>query len=435
MRKKYLFFISLLILFVIGIVINHFKVDNVYEEENLNNSNNFNKGISMNLEQTAGAGDYKLVTQSEWPTEGYIFNSELSKCENGSTLSWDDTKKSVIMQGNVSDKCYVYFDKYMPPSNLADACDSGNNLATCVTSFANKAGPSISNIYYHDSYLENGAGDNSYRYAGANPNNYVCFGSDATTCSNDNLYRIIGVFDGKVKLIKYDYATSVLLGTDYYYGTDVSLSFLGGTDTYKGSQTNISVYFWNDKDTNTWSESSLNNVNLNTNFINNIGANWANKIATTIWKVGGSTIVDLIMSRPPVTYQYEVVNPAPGSTSTTGETEYSSKIGLMYLSDYGFAASPEAWTTTLKNYSENVNGSTIRSKNWMYMGLSEWTITRYAAYTDRVFYVQMEGFPDAFPVQPGVDWNSFGIRPVFFLNSSITYVSGDGTMDNPIRIS
>ena len=30
MKKKYLFFISLLILFVIGIVINHFKVDNVY---------------------------------------------------------------------------------------------------------------------------------------------------------------------------------------------------------------------------------------------------------------------------------------------------------------------------------------------------------------------------------------------------------------------
>ena len=28
----------------------------------------------MNLEQTAGAGDYKTVTQSTWPTDGYIFN-------------------------------------------------------------------------------------------------------------------------------------------------------------------------------------------------------------------------------------------------------------------------------------------------------------------------------------------------------------------------
>lgn len=89
MKKKYLFFISLLILFVIGIVINHFKVDNVYEEENLNNSNNINKGISMNLEQTAGAGDYKLVTQSTWPLWGYALNNDLSKCENGSTIIWD----------------------------------------------------------------------------------------------------------------------------------------------------------------------------------------------------------------------------------------------------------------------------------------------------------------------------------------------------------
>ena len=41
-------------------------------------------------------------------------------------------------------------------------------------------------IYYHNSTLENGAGDNSYRYAGANPNNFVCFGSDATPCPGDN---------------------------------------------------------------------------------------------------------------------------------------------------------------------------------------------------------------------------------------------------------
>lgn len=111
MKKKYLFFISLLILFVIGIVINHFKVDNVYEEENLNNSNNINKGISMNLEQTAGAGDYKLVTQSTWPLWGYALNNDLSKCENGSTIIWDDENNAVKINGRLTDKCYFYFDK------------------------------------------------------------------------------------------------------------------------------------------------------------------------------------------------------------------------------------------------------------------------------------------------------------------------------------
>ena len=44
-------------------------------------------------------------------------------------------------------------------------------------------------IYYHNSALTNGAGDNSYRYAGASAsvNNYICLGSDATTCPDAKL--------------------------------------------------------------------------------------------------------------------------------------------------------------------------------------------------------------------------------------------------------
>ena len=51
-------------------------------------------------------------------------------------------------------------------------------------------------IYYHESSLANGAGDNSYRYAGASDsvNNYICLGSDVATCPDANLFRIIGVF-------------------------------------------------------------------------------------------------------------------------------------------------------------------------------------------------------------------------------------------------
>ena len=58
-------------------------------------------------------------------------------------------------------------------------------------------------LYYHDADLANGAGDNSYRYSGANPNNYVCFGTTGADCQNEeNQYRIIGVFNNQVKLIK-----------------------------------------------------------------------------------------------------------------------------------------------------------------------------------------------------------------------------------------
>ena len=61
--------------------------------------------ISMMLETEAGSGNYELTTRYSWPTEGYVFNAELSKCENGGELSWDDENKRVLMSGNVSDKC------------------------------------------------------------------------------------------------------------------------------------------------------------------------------------------------------------------------------------------------------------------------------------------------------------------------------------------
>ena len=82
-----------------------------YENVNNNEVIRYNDTISMMLETEAGSGNYEMTTANGWPTDGYVFNTILSKCENGGELSWDDTNKRVLMSGNVSDKCYVYFDK------------------------------------------------------------------------------------------------------------------------------------------------------------------------------------------------------------------------------------------------------------------------------------------------------------------------------------
>ena len=281
-------------------------------------------------------------------------------------------------------------------------------------------------IYYHDSSLTNGAGDSSYRYSGANPNNYVCFGSNESTCPTDNLYRIIGVFGNQVKLIKYDYATSALLGTDGDYASTGTPN----ASYYKGSLTTINTYYWNNSTKkNTWSESLLNKTNLNTNFINNIGTEWANKIATTTWKVGGNTYANIRDVIPATAYQNEIVNPVTTNT-TDNATEYSAKIGLMYVSDYGFGADPSAWTTTLYNYDGSVNGSTIRSLNWMHMGYYDWTISRSADTSNHAFNANHVGH---------VNYNivnfSIAVRPSFNLESSITYVSGSGSASDPMVIN
>ena len=372
MNKKKILTIILIILFI-GFVaerINTNKSD-VYEEQNKISIKKNKNMLSMNLEQTAGAGDYKTVTQSSWPTEGYEFNTELSRCEKGSELSWDDTKKAVIMQGNVSDKCYVYFD-LIPSMTLAEYV---------ISQYTGVQGEN--GIYYHNSSLENGAGDNSYRYAGAsnNVNNYICLGSDATTCPDANLFRIIGVFGDQKKVIR---AKSV------------------------GDQK------WNTSKANAWSSSSLNTY-LNGEYLTNLGT-LADKIATTTWKVGGGSSTYLY-DVPTTAYQYEV-----GSSAST--TTYEAKIGLMYASDYGFAASSSAWTTKLSSYSSNT------SKNWLYLGSYEWTISRYSGGTTGAFVVGGSGGVGSDAVT-----SSCAARPSFNLESSVKYVSGSGTIENPIRIN
>ena len=417
-------FLTVLVIMTLSIFC-FFGMSRVYSHASLVTSNAENKVdasnnmISIMLETSAGSGDYTVSSLSSFPTTGYTYNENLSYCENGSTLTWDKTNKNLAINTSKTDKCYVYFDVY----SVVLLTDYVKSLYTGTQG--------DNGIYYHDASLANGAGDNSYRYSGANPNNYVCFGTNTTPCPTDNLYRIIGVFGDKVKLIKYDYANSNLLGTDGDYNSSATPN----ADYYKGSLTTVNTYSWNYKNntsinsgngSNTWSTSLLNKTNLNTNFITNIGTEWANKIATTTWKVGGNTLGKINRVVPATTYQNEIVNPVTTNT-TDNATEYPAKIGLMYASDYGFAADPRAWITTLYGYDE----TTIRSLNWMRMGgYAEWTISRSSGNAYNVFIVIPSGFVSDYSAS-----NVYVVRPSFNLESSVTYVSGDGTASSPIRIN
>ena len=380
MKKKYVLFsiVTLVLLVALITSFNYFKTTNTYIDDSVNNQTKITKGISMNLEQTAGAGDYKTVTQSGWPTEGYKFNAELSRCENGSTLSWDDTKKAVIVSGNLSDKCYVYFDL----ARFDETCDGSTLACRIAKQYTGTQGEN--SLYYHNSTLTNGAGDNSYRYAGASDsvNNYICLGSDATTCPDANLFRIIGVFGDQTKVIR---AKSV-----------------GDKE-------------WNTSDDNTWSTSSLNTY-LNGEYLTSLGT-LADKIATTTWKVGGGSTTYLY-DVPKTAYQYEV-----GSSAST--TTYDAKIGLMYVSDYGFAADQNGWTTKLSSYNSN------KSKNWLNTGrYIEWTLSRNSDNTSNAFGVNSTGYVDNYNVT-----KSYVVRPSFNLESSVKYVSGSGSMSDPVRVN
>ncbi len=445
----------------------------------------------------ASISGYDITNKSGLIT---LFNNKEITASPTKTDEWNITvtlvnyDKDQSKNAGKSFSAKLMIQKEKIKESVATVCSNGQTLSSCIIAMDGKD----DTLYHHTSSLANGAGDNSYRYAGGdyvltdagkatgatmiiryddtvttalidfycngtkqyvgygcdslqthyylikgettqyqtynealnvavekgyltkdNVKNFVCFGSDASPCPTENLYRIIGVFEDKVKLIKHDYATSALLGTDGdYMGSDTPIS-----STYKGSLTSIDTYYWNNvTKKNTWSESNLNKINLNTNFINNIGSTWANKIATTAWKVGGNTWNNMVNQNASVVYQNEIVSPVENTT-------YDAKIGLMYVSDYGFAASPSAWTKTLYNYDGNdANGTSIETINWMHMGNHEWSISCRSDFSEHVFV-------EAGHVNNGSVFSNYGARPSFSLLSSTTYVSGSGSKSNPIRIN
>ena len=410
--------LSIIVITLIFNLIKNKQADFNETKEEVKNSNI----LTMMLETEAGTGIYEETTASEWPIDGYIFNETLSKCENGGTLSWDDENKKVIMQSNTSDKCYVYFD-------IANQTFADYIINKVYTE------DGVNGLYYHDGVgtytnADQEAGDNSYRYSGANPSNYVCFGSDAAICPGDNLYRIIGLFDDdsdgvyNVKLIKYDYATSDMLGTD---GKDYGGTYSYATDYYMGSMTTSTIagYRWN-YDTsvstygsNDWTTSELNQTNLNIKYYDYLGEKWQQMIQETNWKIGSNVYYNIYNVTIKNTYQNEIKSPAEN-------TIYTAKIGLIYVSDYGYAASPENWKTVLYSY----NNTTARNNNWMYMGLYEWTISHRSDSNYSVFDVHFLG-----DVDDGDAYTAHAVRPSFYLKSEVILEGGTGASADPYRIS
>ncbi len=345
------------------------------------------------------------------------FNSEeQEQLNNGINGTFSHVYKiyvgSIPYQGEASFDLYLYID-----GEVTDNTTMGKTFVggVAVKSIDREPDPEITTLadyiinnvyttdgenglYYHDGVgtytnADQEAGDNSYRYAGADPNNYVCFGSDAAACPNDNLYRIIGLFDDdqdgtyNIKLIK---------------------------------NTSIGNYAWDSERDNTWDASTKPDIRntLNNTFLGTINPTWQDKIAIHIWKVGG-------MAQDNSATAKEYYNTEIGSSSSS--TTDSMKIGLMYVSDYGYAAAPSNWTTELYNY------ESATSTNWLYLGSHEWTISRSTGTTVYAFYVYLTGYV-CYRGNDNVTF-SFAVRPSFYLESSVSITGGTGTSSDPYKIA
>ena len=252
-----------------------------------------------------------------------------------------------------------------------------------------------------DSTLQIGTNEDitEYRYSGASPKNYVTF--------NNEVWRILGVFptddgtgniENRIKLIK-----DQSIGNNYWNTTQVA-----STSTY-----------------NNWTGATLMKY-LNGTYYNSLTNNGAiDMVDDAKYYLGGYTNANMTKD---VMYQYERKISGSGTYYySSNPNSWTGKIGLMYASDYGYAASDEC-TQNLSSY----NNTTCTSNNWLYnIKIGEWILPQFGGNNGSVFYVHSVSSVSNCTVNN----NSLASRPVLYLKPEVMIESGDGTSANPYKLS
>lgn len=263
------------------------------------------------------------------------------------------------------------------------------------------------------------------RYYGASPNNYVYFNCSDYSNQSDSTcekWRIIGVFDGMLKLIRdssivsYSWDRCIINGVETDYGNDWTtaklMKLLNPSDYYTvdaNDNGNGQSLYWN---------SSSGTLDFTSTGIKNNTTR--NLIAEVIYNLGGwntSTV-----------YPDEIYEKERGTSVYSGRpTTWTGKIALMYPSDYGYAADLSLCQKTLYKY----NDSTCTSNNYLFKGVNEWLLTPDSGNSDHAWIVLSSGYVyHYYNVDSGLN-----VRPVLFLKSVQELESGSGTQDDPYRLA
>ena len=284
------------------------------------------------------------------------------------------------------------------------------------------------------------------RYYGANPNNYIYFNcSDYSnqTSSTCETWRIIGVFDGKLKLIrgsqigkyswdnkntstgaendagKNDWTTArlmKLLNPSNYYKVDSNDNNLGQSLYYNSASGKC--------------YSGQNNATVDCDFTSTgiKNAETRNMIAETTYNLGGWNSNSVYSNQ---IYEYE-----RGTTVYSGRpTTWKGKIALAYPSDYGYAADlNQCKDKTLYDY----DNRTCTSNNWMKAIITNngsntgWLLTPNSGNSYYAWYVDSDGYVSNYSIA----YSAFGAVPVLSLSSELGIESGgDGSSSKPYKLS
>ena len=303
---------------------------------------------------------------------------------------------------------------------------------------SNKTDVTNNGIVYHYDETNKLMSDvnGNLRYYGASPNNYIYFNcsdysnQSSSTCET---WRIIGVFEGKVKLIrgsqigKYAWDNkNTSTGAETAYGkndwTDARLMKLLNPG-YESETTGGSLYY-KSKSGNCYS--GQNNETTTCNFTSTgiKNAETRKLISDTTYYLGGYSSSSVY---PNQIYEYERGTKVYSERPTT----WPGKIALPYPSDYGYAADlGKCRNKQLSAYNE----STCTSNNWMNTIIAPnqgWLLTPYSGGADIAWFVNSSGAVNYYYHASG----AFGVAPVLSLNSELAVKAGTGSSSAPYQLS
>ncbi len=354
--------------------------------------------------------------------EGYLEAKESRTYDLRVWLDENVTTETVNIQNTTFNSKVVVTANYVKEipyatnviSELAKDADSSS---TDVYTVPDKTSDSCTYTLAYD-----GTSDNNLRYVGANPCNYVTFNNEKAG------WRIIGILKTirngqRIKLIRtnsigklpWDYTSGnsfsnnwetsslqVLLNSGAYYNRTTGQS-------YNGSSTATALDFTS----------------------NGLTEEAKNQIDTVAWRLGSTdSYTNSSNGLASHWYDYERSVKVYGAN----HLEWYGKVGLMFISDYGYATSGGTnlnRASCLSKELYNWDGeSDCNFNDWLYTGDYQRTLNINSARSWIVFDVSKTRAVTISNVT-----SAESVRPSVYLNLKNIIISGEGTPENPYELS
>lgn len=371
------------------------------------------------------------VSSTSYTTAGTISNANTTVTTKISIRNNSSTTKTVTLGVALSKNSIVLASNMslVPQKTLF------NPLATHITNlYNNSTKTNVTNNgikYQYD--ITNGLmkdADGNIRYSGLGDRNYVLFNCNTYPNTSCETWRIIGVFDGKVKLIRNESIGTypwdnkdTTTGAEADYGsndwTTARLMKLLNPG-YTKESVNNSLYY-NSKGGQCYAGANNAETPCDFTYTGIKNDTTRNMIADAKWSLLGwlDEGVNVYADQ-----SYKLENTS-GTVYTGNKTSWTGKIALPYPSDYAYSAYLGKCTSTLGEYSN--------CSSWMKTMFNSKTIALLTPIvsSSMVFHV-VGGSLDLGEPYAALDSEIF---PTLYLNANVSIKTGTGTLNSPYQLS